>query len=70
MNEAKAGQVIFPAVDHIIYTKHKFMLQSIKHLYGGKLGASDGDIVQVKDFYFDDKHWALSYAVANTSSWL
>jgi hypothetical protein len=46
------------------------MLQSIKHLYGSKLGASDGDIVQVKDFYFDDKHRALSDAVADTDSWL
>jgi hypothetical protein len=46
------------------------MLQSIKQLYGDKLGASDGDIGQVKDFYFDDQNWAVRYLVADTGSWL
>jgi hypothetical protein len=46
------------------------MLQSIKQLYGNKLGASDGDIGHVKDFYFDDQKWAVRYLVADTGSWL
>jgi hypothetical protein len=46
------------------------MLQSIKHLYGNKLGASDGDIGHVKDFYFDDLNWAIRYLVADTGTWL
>jgi sporulation protein YlmC with PRC-barrel domain len=46
------------------------MLRSIKQLYGKKLGASDGDIGHVKDFYFDDEHWAVRYVVADTGSWL
>ena len=46
------------------------MLQSIKQLYGNKLGASDGDIGRVKDFYFDDQNWAVRYVVADTGSWL
>jgi uncharacterized protein YrrD len=46
------------------------MLQNIKQLYGKKLGASDGDIGHVKDFYFDDKTWAVRYLVADTGSWL
>jgi sporulation protein YlmC with PRC-barrel domain len=46
------------------------MLQSIKKLYGDKLGASDGDIGHVKDFYFDDQSWAVRYVVADTGSWL
>jgi len=46
------------------------MLQSLKHLYGNKLGASDGDIGHVKDFYFDDQNWAVRYVVADTGSWL
>jgi hypothetical protein len=46
------------------------MLQSIKQLYGYKLGASDGDIGHVKDFYFDDQNWAVRYVVADTGSWL
>jgi sporulation protein YlmC with PRC-barrel domain len=46
------------------------MLQSIKQLYGNKLGASDGEIGQVKDFYFDDQTWAIRYLVADTGTWL
>ncbi len=45
-------------------------MQSIKQLYGNKLGASDGDIGHVKDFYFDDQSWAVRYLVADTGSWL
>src|ERR1017187_7037960 len=46
------------------------MLQSIKQLYGDKRGASDGEIGQVKDFYFDDQNWAVRYLVADTGSGL
>jgi len=42
----------------------------IKQLYGDKLGASDGEIGHVKDFYFDDQNWAVRYVVADTGSWL
>ena len=46
------------------------MLRSIKQLNGDKLGASDGEIGHVKDFYFDDQNWAIRYLVADTGSWL
>ena len=46
------------------------MLQSIKQLYGDKLGALEGEIGHVKDFYFDDQSWAVRYVVADTGSWL
>jgi len=46
------------------------MLRSIEQLYGAKLGASDGEIGHVKDFYFDDQNWAVRYVVADTGSWL
>jgi hypothetical protein len=46
------------------------MLRSIKQLYGDSLGASDGDIGRVKDFYFDDQNWAIRYLVADTGVWL
>jgi sporulation protein YlmC with PRC-barrel domain len=46
------------------------MLQDLEQLYGRKLGATDGVIGQVKDFYFDDKTWAVRYLVADTGSWL
>jgi len=50
--------------------EHKIMLRSIKQLYGDKLGASDGEIGHVKDFYFDDQNWGIRYVVADTGSWL
>ena len=46
------------------------MLRSIKQLYGDRLGASDGEIGHVKDFYFDDLNWAIRYLVADTGTWL
>ena len=46
------------------------MLRSVKQLYGAKLGASDGEIGHVKDFYFDDQNWVVRYVVADTGTWL
>jgi len=45
-------------------------LQSLKQLFGNKLGASDGEFGQVKDFYFDDHNWIVRYVVADTGHWL
>jgi sporulation protein YlmC with PRC-barrel domain len=46
------------------------MLRSLKELYGNKLGASNGEIGQIKDIYFDDQNWAIRYLVADTGAWL
>jgi sporulation protein YlmC with PRC-barrel domain len=46
------------------------MLRSIKQLQGNTLGASDGEIGQVKDFYFDDQKWAIRYVIVETGTWL
>ena len=46
------------------------MLRSIKQLIGNALGASDGEIGHVKDFYFDDQKWAIRYVVVETGTWL
>src|SRR5580692_9622620 len=46
------------------------MLRSLRQLSGNHLGASDGDIGHVKDFYFDDQTWAVRYVVADTGKWL
>ena len=43
---------------------------SLKKLLGCKLGASDGEIGHVEDFYFEDQRWALRYVIADTGSWL
>ncbi len=46
------------------------MLLNLNKLCGHKLSATDGSIGKIKDFYFDDKTWAIRYLVADTGSWL
>ena len=46
------------------------MIRSLKQLYGDQLGASDGKLGEVLDFYFDDRSWAVRYVVADTGTWL
>lgn len=35
-----------------------------------KLRARDGDIGSPKEFYFDDRYWAVRYLVAETGGWM
>jgi hypothetical protein len=46
------------------------MLSKAKTLKGYKLDSLDGEIGKVKEFYFDDQHWAIRYLVADTGDWL
>ncbi|NSL55074.1 PRC-barrel domain containing protein [Uliginosibacterium aquaticum] len=46
------------------------MLHSLKDLEGYAVGAIDGDVGHVKDFYFDDHAWTIRYLVVETSEWL
>ncbi|MEW6161017.1 MAG: PRC-barrel domain-containing protein [Verrucomicrobiota bacterium] len=46
------------------------MMRNAKDLKNFKLGALDGDIGRVKDFYFDDAKWVVRYLVADTGTWL
>lgn len=46
------------------------MLVSAKKLIGYKLLGLDGEMGKVKAFYFDDRHWAIRYLVADTGNWL
>jgi len=46
------------------------MLRRAKNLAGLRLGAQDGEIGRVKDFYFDDQTWTVRYVVADTGNWL
>ncbi|WP_211251637.1 PRC-barrel domain-containing protein [Andreprevotia chitinilytica] len=34
------------------------------------IGATDGSIGKVKDFYFDDEAWVIRYFIVDTGSWL
>ena len=46
------------------------MLNSISHLQGSNLIATDGEIGHVKEAYFDDQKWAIRYLVIETGRWL
>lgn len=46
------------------------MLRSIKQIKGYALGAKDGRIGHVQEFYFDDHEWTLRYLVALAGNWL
>ena len=46
------------------------MLSKAKTLGKYKLRGKDGEIGKVEEFYFDDRHWAIRYLVADTGSWL
>jgi hypothetical protein len=41
------------------------MLRSIKDMEGSTIGATDGIIGRVKDFYFDDEAWVIRYLVVD-----
>lgn len=46
------------------------MLNKAKTLKGYKLHSLDGEIGKVKEFYIDDRHWAIRYLVADIGNWL
>jgi len=46
------------------------MLRSAKKMKEYALGASDGRIGHIDEFYFDDSHWTIRYAVAQAGNWL
>jgi hypothetical protein len=46
------------------------MLIKATALMGYKFDSLDGEIGKVKEFYFDDRHWAVRYLVADTGQWM
>lgn len=46
------------------------MKHAIKSLSGFTMGASDGEIGKVKEFYFDDETWTVRYLIVETGGWL
>lgn len=46
------------------------MLYDVNTLKGFKLKAKDGEIGKIKEFFFDDTTWNISYLIANTGNWL
>lgn len=46
------------------------MKRSVNSLIGFTMGATDGEIGKVKEFYFDDETWTIRYLIVETGSWL
>lgn len=46
------------------------MLHKAKMLQDYKLSTVDGELGNVKDFYFDDRHWTVRYLVVDSGDWL
>lgn len=46
------------------------MFHKAKELTSYRLGAKDGEIGRVRDFYFEDTNWTIRYLVADTGTWL
>lgn len=46
------------------------MLVSLKKLRGSTVTATDGDVGQVKDVYFDGRSWVIRFLVVDTHPWL
>lgn len=56
--------------DFLNTSKIEIMKRSVKSLIGFAIGASDGEIGKVKEFYFDDRTWTIRYLIAETGNWL
>ena len=46
------------------------MLHTVRELFGFTIGATDGEIGEVTDVYFDDERWTIRYMVVATGRWL
>jgi hypothetical protein len=55
---------------HILEETPMRQLRNLKDLTGYHLKARDGEIGDLKQIYFDDRHWTLRYFVVHTGNWL
>jgi uncharacterized protein YrrD len=46
------------------------MKRSMRSLIGFTIGAKNGEIGKVKEFYFDDETWTIRYLIVETGNWL
>ncbi|WP_183568557.1 PRC-barrel domain-containing protein [Mucilaginibacter sp. SP1R1] len=46
------------------------MERNIKSLIPYSIGATDGMIGEVEEFYFDDESWKIRYLIVKTGDWL
>lgn len=67
---ARTEPLSVPDQTHRCFEEDTPMLLSLKDLKGFTLSATDGDIGEVKDFYFDDEAWVIRYFIVDTGTWL
>ena len=77
MHQPRPDQSLKPAVSRTPTANNNethqlktIMLNKTKTLKGYKLEGRDGEIGEIKEFYFDDRHWTIRYLVAETGTWL
>ncbi|MGD2108535.1 MAG: PRC-barrel domain-containing protein [Phycisphaerae bacterium] len=46
------------------------MLRSLAGYDGYRIGATDTELGNVRDFYFDDRDWVVRYLIVDTKTWL
>jgi uncharacterized protein YrrD len=46
------------------------MRHGVREMQDFTVGATDGEIGEVKDVYFDDQHWTIRYMVVEIGGWL
>ena len=46
------------------------MQRNMNNLSGFTIGATDGEIGKVEEFYFDDTTWTIRYMIVKTGGWL
>jgi hypothetical protein len=46
------------------------MIRTLNELQDYAIGATDGEVGHVKDFFFDDRAWVIRFLVVETGSWL
>jgi len=46
------------------------MKRNVKSLIGYTMGATDGEIGKITEFYFDDESWTIRYLIVETGNWL
>ncbi|MFT6989234.1 MAG: sporulation protein YlmC with PRC-barrel domain [Paraglaciecola sp.] len=63
-------EMLFERRRHIQFiNEENTMLVSLKKLSGSTIKATDGDLGQVKDVYFDDKSLTIRFLVVDTHPW-
>lgn len=57
-------RIVYPALEGFI------VLHQVSKIEGSRVLATNGEIGEIKDIYFDDELWIIRYLIVNTRGWL